>query len=118
MIIVPRFKKYFHAKRINADEYAKPIEKYGNYKKLTGYLDILRYGESIDKRYRLVGNAYTDHFTEGDLLYVDGIEPPNIETETFDGVGANAIVTSVEVNYRNVVVEFESIVEKRNVEIL
>lgn len=108
--------KYYHCKiqqgtigYPEAPAYDKPIEKWGNYKKLSGYVDIVAYGKDIDKRWRLVVPYFGNEaeFNEGDLLYLDGIVP---DASKENGEGANAVVTSVNRGHKAIVIELESII--------
>ena len=50
--------KYYHCKieqsfigYPEAPGYKEPIEKWGNYRKLSGYVDVVTYGKDVDRRW-------------------------------------------------------------------
>lgn len=101
----------WHSKRIineNAEtpEYAAPtrIETKANY--LTcmpiasrGYMQIIPIGEVKERQWTIIANAryFSEKFRQGDLIWVDGAEPPK---ELQDGESyaeyANAVIKAVE----------------------
>ena len=112
------YKRFYHCKiskngNTNIIEYSAPIEKYGNYQPLSGYVDTLQYGENISKRWRMfVPFAELNEYSENDLLYLDGIEP-DINSESYtNGDGANARITAVLPQNRLVRIEIEQIIIK------
>lgn len=110
-------KKFYHCKLIPSEnhsikEYEAPIEKWGNYQPLSSYVDVMTYGKDIGKRWRLIvpyrGNE--KEYSFGDLLYLDGENPPE-NTEEY-GEGANATITAVNRGYIALVIEIESIIPR------
>lgn len=109
-------KKYYHCKLIPNDEqdiktYEKPIEKWGNYQPLSGYLDVAMYGKDVGNRWRLVV-PYASNKTEfsvGDLLYLDDVEP---DLTKENGVGANAVITAVLKGFTAINIEIESVIPR------
>ena len=108
------YKEFYHCKKIpNNDEsiteYEAPVRKWGNYQPLDGYVDTLKYGESVNHRWRLQvalrGNE--KEYAVGDLMYLDGDKPDT----TVNGDGANARVTAVKIGYKSIQVELEQIIE-------
>ena len=76
------YKEFYHCKRVPNDdgsiiEYKPPVKKWGNYQPLDGYVDTLKYGESVNQRWRLQvalkGNE--KEYAVGDLMYLDGDKP-------------------------------------------
>lgn len=109
-------KKYYHCKLIDDETqevktYEKPVEKWGNYQPLSGYLDVVAYGREVRNRWRLVvpyrGNE--QEFSVGDLLYLDGAEP-NLSKPFGDG--ANAVITAVLHGFTAINIEIENIVPR------
>ena len=115
------YKEFYHCKRIPNDdksiiEYQPPVKKWGNYQPLDGYVDTLKYGESVNQRWRLQlslrGNE--TEYAVGDLLYLDGDKPdPTVKGYEY-GDGANARVTAVKLGYKAIQVEIEQIIERNN----
>lgn len=115
------YKEFYHCKRIpNSDEsiveFEPPIKKWGNYQPLDGYVDTLKYGESVNQRWRLIvpikGNE--KEYAVDDRLYLDG-DKPTPETQGYEyGDGANARVTAVKLGYKAIQVELEQIIERNN----
>lgn len=115
------YKKFYHCRRIKTDdesvvEFEAPIEKYGNYQPLSGYVDTIRYGESIDNKWRLqvptLGNE--NEYTVGDLMYLDGDMPDTTVKGYEYGDGANARITAVKIGYKSIQIELESIIERND----
>ena len=115
------YKRFYHCKRIANDnesiiEFAPPLEKYGNYQPLSGYVDTVRYGENIDNKWRLqvpsLGNE--KEYTVGDLMYLDGDAPDDTVKGYEYGDGANARVTAVKIGNKAIQVELEGIIERNN----
>ena len=115
------YKKYYHCKKKKTDnesvvEFEAPIVKYGNYQPMGGYVDTVRYGESIDNKWRLqvpvLGNER--EYTVGDLLYLDGDAPDTSVKGYEHGDGANARVIAVKIGYKAIQVELEAIIERNN----
>ena len=115
------YKEFYHCKRItNGDEsiveFQAPVRKWGNYQPLDGYVDTLKYGESVNQRWRLFipceGND--KEYTVGDLLYLDGDQPDATVKGYEYGDGANARVTAVKIGYKAIQVELEQIIERNN----
>ena len=115
------YKKFYHCKKKKTDnesvvEFEAPIEKYGNYQPLSGYVDTVRYGESIDNKWRLqvpsLGNE--NEYAVDDRLYLDGDAPdPTVEGYEY-GDGANARVIAVKIGYKSIQVDIEAIIERNN----
>lgn len=113
------YKKFYHCKRIPNTEsgivlFQPPIEKYGNYQPLSGYVDTLTYGEDVEKKWRLQISAFGNEteYKEGDFLYLDGATPNIESTDYINGDGANARVTAVKIGYKSILVELERIIER------
>lgn len=109
-------KKYYHCKLIPDDNqdiknYEKPIEKWGNYQPLSGYLDVAMYGKDVQNRWRLIVPYHKckGEFFVGDLLYLDGAEPDKNKPY---GAGANAVVTAVLHGVTVINIEIESIIPR------
>ncbi len=114
-------KEFYHCKRIqNGDEsiieFEQPVRKWGNYQPLDGYVDTLKYGESVNKRWRLMIplNGNEKEYTVGDLLYLDGDIPDESVKGYEYGDGSNARVTAVKIGYKAIQVELEQIIERNN----
>lgn len=115
------YKEFYHCKRKpnnkqNIVEFFAPIKKYGNYQHLSGYVDTLRYGESVSQRWRLQvefrGNE--SEYAVGDLMYLDGAKPnPKVKGYEY-GDGANARVTAVKYGIKAIQIELEQIIPKVN----
>lgn len=115
------YKKFYHCKRKKTDdesivEFEKPVEKYGNYQPLSGYVDTVRYGESIDKMWRLqvpvLGNE--KEYSVDDRLYLDGDKPdPTVKGYEY-GDGANARIIAVKIGYKSMQIDIEGIIERNN----
>lgn len=60
----------------------------------SGYTDTVQFGENVSKVWNIIANRkiFKGIFKEGDLLYVDGLKPGS---NTMNGKGANALITSV-----------------------
>ena len=113
------YKKFYHCKKVtNADpsiiEYSNPVEKYGNYQPLSGYVDIMQYGESTTNRWRMFVPYASDlnEYHENDLLYLDGVVPNTTSASYENGNGANARITAVLPQNRAIRIELERIVER------
>lgn len=115
------YKEFYHCKRIPNDdesiiEYEQPIRKWGNYQPLDGYVDTLKYGESVNQRWRLQvalsGNE--KEYAVGDLMYLDGDKPDITANSYENGSGANARITAVKIGYKAIQVELEQIIEGNN----
>jgi hypothetical protein len=113
------YKEFYHCKKIrNEDEriieFEAPVKKWGNYQPLDGYVDTLKYGESVNQKWRLIVSLHENDYTVGDLLYLDG-DKPIPETKGYEyGDGANARVTAVKIGYKAVQVEIEQIIERND----
>lgn len=109
------YKKYYHCRRKPLSngivEYYSPIEKYGNYQPLSGYVDTLKYGENISQKWRLQVDIHDTSFSVGDLLYLDGAIPQTSNNSYENGDGANARVTSVQIGYKAIIIEIDKIIE-------
>lgn len=115
------YKKFYHCKRKKTDdesivEFEAPIKKYGNYQPLSGYVDTVRYGESIDKMWRLQVNSLgnENEYAVGDVMYLDGDYPDTTVKGYEYGDGANAKVIAVKIGYKSIQVELESIIERND----
>jgi hypothetical protein len=82
--------------------YSAPVKYSLNFNYLTispasGYLATLQYGEKIGKAWNIKAkkSVFERVFAEGDLLYIDGNTPLVDDENYVNGLGANAIVTSV-----------------------
>ena len=115
------YKEFYHCKRIPNDdesiiEYEPPVKKWGNYQPLDGYVDTLKYGESVNQRWRLQvalkGNE--KEYAVGDLMYLDGDKPDDTVKGYEYGDGANARVTAVKIGYKAIQVELEQIIERNS----
>lgn len=115
------YKEFYHCKRIPNDdesiiEYEKPVLKWGSYQPLDGYVDTLKYGESVNQRWRLIVpfNGNQKEYSVGDLLHLDG-DVPNTNVKGYEnGDGANARVVAVKIGYKAIQVEIEQIIERNN----
>ena len=99
--------KIWHCKRVGiADNgvpiYAKPKEyelrlNYLSVNPAITYLDTIKYGEKVHDIYNMVANknVFDKVFTEGDVLYIDGAEPPEKTDDNEYGDGANVLITAV-----------------------
>ena len=115
------YKEFYHCKRTSSNdssiiEYKAPVRKWGNYQPLDGYVDTLKYGESVNQRWRLqvplCGNE--KEYSVGDLMYLDG-DKPNQNVRGYEhGDGANARVTAVKIGYKSIQVEMEQVIERNN----
>lgn len=115
------YKEFYHCKKIPNEneevvEYQPPVKKWGNYQPLDGYVDTLKYGESVNQRWRLQvalkGNE--KEYAVGDLMYLDGDKPDDNVRGYEYGDGANARVTAVKLGYKAIQVELEQIIERNN----
>lgn len=113
------YKKFYHCKKVtNADpsiiEYSNPIEKYGNYQPLSGYVDIMQYGENASSRWRMFVPYASENgeYSENDVLYLDGVIPNTTLQGYENGDGANARITAVLPQNRVIRIELERIVER------
>jgi len=113
------YKKLYHCKIQDSEDpsiyvYGAPIKKYLNYQPLSGYVDTLQYGDSVNKRWRLIvplkGNENEYH--KDDLLYLDGVEPDTESEDYVNGDGANARITVCKPQWRALVIEIEKIIER------
>lgn len=96
----------YHCKAKETDpiEYEKPAKYKLGFNYLTimpasGYTNATAYGKDIGKIYTAIAKAqyFNGVFKEGDLLYIEGMEPN--ENETYIGEYANAEIDSV--RYQN-----------------
>lgn len=113
-----RLKKFYHCKMVPTErptlkEYEAPKEKWGNYHPLSGYVDTVVYGKSVQSRWRMVVDRFKDsgEYSVGDLLYLDGAEP-TIDEGYENGDGANAIITAVNIGYRAITIEIDSVIPR------
>lgn len=76
--------------------YNKPEKYRFNIQPVSNSLDILEYGEKVDKMYKAIipYETYVDKFHEGDIAYLEGVEPQN-ETEKTYGIGGNYMISGV-----------------------
>lgn len=113
------YKKFYHCK-LKQDrktptlkEYEKPILKWGNYQPLSGYVDTVLYGKSIQGKWRLSMpyNGNENEYSIGDLLYLDGATP--IEDDEYEnGDGANAVISAINIGYKLILIEIDRIIPK------
>jgi hypothetical protein len=113
------YKEFYHCKKIPNEneevvEYQPPVKKWGNYQPLDGYVDTLKYGESVNQRWRLMVSPHDNDYTVGDLLYLDGDKPDDTVKGYEYGDGANARVTAVKIGYKAIQVEIEQIIERND----
>ena len=115
------YKKFYHCKRKKTDdesivEFEAPIEKYENYQPLSGYVDTVRYGESIENKWRLQVATLRNEkeYAVDDRLYLDGVVPDTTVKGYEHGDGANARVTAVNIGYKAIQIEIEAIIERNN----
>lgn len=115
-------KLFYHCKRIETEDkslilYEPPIEKWENYQPLSGYVDAVTYGESITTKWRMfvLLRANINEYKENDLLYLDEAATNlclcNVD-DYENGDGANARITAVLPQGRNIRIEIERIIEK------
>ena len=92
-------KSIWHARRINdlnaeIGEYEKPTEIVTRFNYLTvmpavsrGFMEVIKSGETLYDTWTATANGryFDGKFKAGDLMWVDGDTPPNVEdiTETF-----------------------------------
>lgn len=113
-------KKFYHCKRAisTADpsivEFSAPIEKYGNYQPLSGYIDAVTFGEDIMTKWRMfVPMSQIDEYHEKDLLYLDEAVNTNFSEQGYEnGDGANAEITAVLPQNLTVRIEISRIIKK------
>ena len=76
-----------------------------------GFRESLEFGEKISKTWTIVANynLFNKVFNEGDLLFLDGAKPTNIELYEKE---ANAVITSV--RYQNKIIRI--IAEKKDLQ--
>lgn len=118
-MIANRFKKTMYlAKRVhpttpvldsNGNEvisYLTPVMYRIDYMPVTGYTEVLAYGEKVQRMYKAVVSAieFSNIFREGDLAYLDGVLPTG---EIVNGGNANYRVTSVRTQQLVIQVYFE-----------
>ena len=77
----------------------KPAKYRFNIQPVNNYTDLLTFsehGEKVDKMYKAIVpyREYVGKFKEGDIAYLEGVEPKN-ETEETYGIGGNFIIASV-----------------------
>lgn len=114
-------KKIYHCSRTNAINaevatFGVPVLRCINYQPVSGYVNVLQYGEMVSRIYSAIVNfdKYVGVFKEGDLVYLcgknnkDGATPDITEAGYVNGKGANAMVKSV----RNQNIRIEIIFEK------
>ena len=114
------YKEFYHCKKKSTKgavvEYEPPVRKWGNYQPLDGYVDTVKYGESVNQRWRLqvCSHCNKNEYSVGDLLYLDGDKPdPTVKGYEY-GDGANAIVTAVKIGYKAIQVELKQIIERND----
>ncbi len=75
-----------------------------------GFMDIMQYGDKVDKSWRGVANPYerwSRSFKEGDRWYLDGKEPNLVDGEEPDlGYGYDANAKTSSIRYQNVSIQF------------
>lgn len=118
-MIADRFKKTIYlSKRVhpttpvldsNGNEvisYLTPVLYRIDYMPVTGYTEVLAYGEKVQRMYKAVVSAveFNNIFREGDLVYLDGVLPTG---EIVNGGNANYRVTSVRTQQLIIQVYFE-----------
>lgn len=75
--------------------YDKPVKYNFNIQPASGDFEITLYGEKINKIYKaVVPISYTNKIKEGDIAYLDGINPSN-EIEGTYGSKGNYVVDSI-----------------------
>lgn len=115
------YKLLYLCKRSNALNmelgiYGIPEPFWVNYQPVSGYTNVMQYGERITKIFRAVlpFDTYVSIFHEGDLVYLCGKEnedgnDPVITSTYVNGQDANAIVRSVRNQNKVVEVTFEKL---------
>lgn len=90
------------------NHYYKPEHYDFNVQPANGSTDIAMYGERVSKMYKAVISLaeYSGMFKEGDVAYLEGIEPTN-ETEKTYGYEANYKVVSVRPQNTALLIYFE-----------
>jgi len=113
------YKKFYHCKRLpsaepDITEFSEPIEKYGNYQPLSGYIDAVTFGESIMTKWRMfVPMSQYNEYHEKDLLYLDEAVETDFSAEGYEnGDGANAEITAVLPQNLKVRIEISRIIKK------
>ena len=110
-------KEYYHCKakkREGSDiiDYQKPIQKWGNYQTLSGYIDIVKHGKNVDYKWRLTMRNTPQNqadFQKGDLLYLDMCKPNPEDTKY--GNGANARITDIHYGFALMSIEIDSVIK-------
>lgn len=97
----------------NGDEinyYLAPQYYDFNIQPASGNTDVALYGERISKMYKTIVSyfEYAGKFKEGDVAYLEGIEPNN-ETIKSYGSGANYKIVSVRPQNTAILIYFEKI---------
>lgn len=114
-------KLIYHCSRTSPDNaetrvFGDPVEMWINYQPVSGYTDILRFGENVSKTFRAIVDfgRYKEVFKEGDLVYLcgrdyeDGQAPDTSKDSYVNGDYANAEIKSV----RNQFMRIELIFQK------
>ena len=96
--------------------YGSPEPMWLNYQPVSGYTDVMQYGERVSKTFRAILNfdIFASVFHEGDLVYLCGKEnedgnDPVITSTYVNGQGANAKVMSARNQNKGIEVIFEKI---------
>ena len=59
--------------------YSKPVKYFFNVQPVSGDSDIIEYGERVSKMFKtLVNIRYRNKINEGDIAYLDGIKPNDL----------------------------------------
>lgn len=77
------------------NNYYKPVMYRFNIQPAGGDFDLTLYGETVNKVYRaIVPIKYKDEIKEGDIAYLDGVDPLQEEKGTY-GSNGNYVVDSI-----------------------
>lgn len=92
------------------NKYNKPEKFYFNIQPANGYLDIVTYGEKVEKMYRAIipYEKYNGKFKEGDIVYLEGATPEG-EVEATYGMNGNFKIYTVRPQNTMITMYFERI---------
>lgn len=102
----------------DVDDYGNEINTYDepqyyefNIQSASGSTDVALYGERVSKMYKAVISTleYKDMFKEGDVAYLEEIEPAEDEVEGNYGYSANYKIVSVRPQNTAILVYFEKL---------